>query len=121
MEAPTAVHPVAYRHPDSGATLLYVCEFFTSHIEGLPLDESEALLEELFEHIRRPEHVHEHAWHEGDLIVWDNIAVQHGRPSFRNLDARRTLRRVGVNASGKSPRFSVGLPPIYQRVAPNRR
>jgi taurine dioxygenase len=41
----------------------------------------------------RPEHVYEHWWDVGDLVVWDNLAVQHGRPDQADVP-RRTLRRV---------------------------
>jgi alpha-ketoglutarate-dependent taurine dioxygenase len=36
-----------------------------------------------------------HEWQEGDLVVWDNHAVQHGRPEVGDSEAR-TLRRVCV-------------------------
>ena len=32
----------------------------------------------------------------GDLVVWDNIAVQHARTAVAN-ESRRTLRRVTVS------------------------
>lgn len=54
-----------------------------------------ALLEDLFAHLYRPEHVDVHRWAPGDLVVWDNHVLQHGRPDV-GTEARRTLRRVVV-------------------------
>jgi alpha-ketoglutarate-dependent taurine dioxygenase len=61
----------------------------------LPEAESTALLEELFAHLYRPEHVYTHDWALGDLVVWDNHAVQHSRPEI-GVEQARTLRRVCV-------------------------
>ncbi len=80
------------------AHLLYVSQGMTREIIELGSEESEDLLEELFEHLYRPEHVYEHEWREGDLIVWDNFAVQHARPNVR---ARRAPR--GRSARSASP------------------
>ena len=67
----------------------------THGIDGLDNDESEALLEELFQHLYRPENVVEHHWRERDLVIWDNIALQHGRDEIG--PSGRRLRRVTVN------------------------
>jgi taurine dioxygenase len=66
----------------------------TARIEGLSDDESEALLEELFAHLYRPEAVFEHDWRQGDLVVWDNLAAQHARGNVKLQGPERTLRKV---------------------------
>jgi taurine dioxygenase len=86
--------PVARLHPRTGRPMLYVSQQCTIEILDMPEDEMEELLADLFEHLYAPEHVLEYHWHEGDLVVWDNVAVQHGRGTV-NLDgAERTLRKV---------------------------
>jgi len=35
------------------------------------------LLAELYAHITQPEFIYGHSWRAGDLLMWDNIAVQH--------------------------------------------
>jgi alpha-ketoglutarate-dependent taurine dioxygenase len=65
----------------------------TDRIEGLPEAEGRALLEELLEHLYQPEHIYEHDWRSGDLLFWDNWALQHARPE---PPRNRTLRRVAI-------------------------
>jgi taurine dioxygenase len=98
--------PVAYRHPRTGRTLLFVSQQMTSHIDGIPSEASEKLLESLFEHMYASENLLEHDWQEGDLVVWDNLACQHARPDVKLESAVRTLRKVGWP-----------LPPLAQKQA----
>ena len=86
--------PVAHRHPRTGRTMLYVSQMMTSQIEGLSRDESEALLEELFAHLYDPRQRWTHEWRERDLVVWDNLTVQHARPVLTTEGPVRTLRKV---------------------------
>jgi taurine dioxygenase len=91
---PTRTTPVALSHPRTGDTLLYVSEQMTQGIEGMGKDESEELLQELFAHLYRTEAVYSHGWQEHDLVAWDNIATQHGRPNVTLEGPARTLRKV---------------------------
>jgi taurine dioxygenase len=88
--------PIAYPHPRTGQTLLYVSPQLTHHIEGMSDEDSENLLDALFDHMSAEKNVFTHEWREGDLIVWDNIALQHARPDLRAEDAPRTLRKTLV-------------------------
>jgi taurine dioxygenase len=88
--------PIGYTHPRTGQTLLYVCPQMTHHIEGLDHDESEAMLETLFDHFYAEEQILEHHWREGDLVIWDNITLQHARPNVSMQGPARTLRKVMV-------------------------
>ncbi|MEE2664018.1 MAG: TauD/TfdA family dioxygenase [Myxococcota bacterium] len=92
-DAPRASHPVLWRHPELDRPILYVNAMQTDRIEGLPEAESRALLDELLDHLYRPEHVYEHHWRTGDLVFWDNWALQHARP---DVSEPRTLRRVAI-------------------------
>jgi taurine dioxygenase len=93
LRLPYAVHPLVMLHPVTGESILYMNEMMTDRIEGLSDDESEALIAELDSYLYRPENVYEHWWAIGDYIIWDNLAVQHGRPD-QGAVSRRTLRRV---------------------------
>jgi alpha-ketoglutarate-dependent taurine dioxygenase len=66
----------------------------TKEIVGLPDIESEALLAELFAHLYQPSARWNHEWRPGDLVVWDNIAMQHARPNVAGNGPARTLRKV---------------------------
>jgi alpha-ketoglutarate-dependent taurine dioxygenase len=87
--------PVGHRHPRTGRTLLYVSQGMTKEIAGLPRDDSESLLDALFAHMYGPENVLHHEWQQGDLVMWDNLAVQHARPHVSTEGPVRTLRKVG--------------------------
>jgi alpha-ketoglutarate-dependent taurine dioxygenase len=89
-----SVRPVAFRHPRTGRRLLYVSQQATIEILGLSRDDNEALLDELFTHLYDPAIVYGHQWRNGDLVIWDNIAVQHGRGMVRLDGPERTLRKV---------------------------
>jgi taurine dioxygenase len=66
----------------------------TDNIPELPADESEALLEDLFAHLYDQAITWEHEWHQGDLVMWDNLAMQHARPVVDEDGPVRTLRKV---------------------------
>ncbi|MCD0458198.1 TauD/TfdA family dioxygenase [Roseiconus lacunae] len=76
-EVPPVRHPAVIEHPVTGEKILYLNRGFSVAIEGLSHEENTAKLAELFEFIERPEHIHEHAWSEGDLIIWDNRFLIH--------------------------------------------
>jgi taurine dioxygenase len=81
------------RHPVTGEPLLQVNEMHTDRVIGLDPDSSESLLAEVYAYLYGPHNVYEHAWKVGDLIIWDNIAVHHGRPPLPER-GERTLQRV---------------------------
>ena len=89
------VHPVVRVHPATGRKALYVNRLMTQNIVGLPEAESEALLEELFDHQEQQRFVYEHVWHVGDVILWDNRCALHARTDF-DPGERRLLRRITV-------------------------
>jgi taurine dioxygenase len=97
--------PIGHRHPRTGETLLYVCPQMTLGITDMPTKESEALLEDLFKHLYRPEFVVEHHWRKGDLVLWDNIALQHARPNVQAGGPTRTLRKTFAPAPTMTSAF----------------
>lgn len=104
--------PVAMRHPRTGDTMLYVCEQQTRRIVELPQAESDELLDALFAHLYRPEVILGHHWRTGDLVIWDNQLVQHGRPFVESAGPARTLRKIHAP---RNLRDMVGAPE-YQRA-----
>ncbi|MGJ7607930.1 TauD/TfdA dioxygenase family protein [Variovorax sp. LT1R20] len=90
-----AVQPVVRTHPETGRKALFVSEHFTTRIVGLPQDESDALLAELFAHSVKPEFVYRHTWAPHDLVFWDNRSLMHlaaGTPDH----LRRRLNRTTI-------------------------
>jgi alpha-ketoglutarate-dependent taurine dioxygenase len=100
---------LGHRHPRTGRTVLYVSQMNTSEIPELSHDESEALIEDLFSYLYDPAELYEHAWKQGDLVLWDNLAIQHGRPNVALDGPPRTLRKIVSpipNIKAESPTFS---------------
>lgn len=88
-------HPVFITHPETGRKALFVNRLMTAAIEGMPVDKSEAILNQLFDIGEDRSIVYEHVWSYGDLVMWDNRAVTHARTEFPDTD-RRLLRRTTV-------------------------
>jgi taurine dioxygenase len=93
-----STHPVFRTHEETGRKAIYVNRLMTRQIEGLPQQESDALLEALFEHSEKPEFVYRHAWKVGDLLVWDNRCSTHARDDFPS-DQRRLMLRTTVQGT----------------------
>ena len=91
-----AVHPMVIRHPVTGKPVLYVNRHMTREIVGMDEQRSSDLLQSLFAKIEREERIYAHKWRPGDLVIWDNRCVQHGRSDFAPTE-RRLLRRFAVN------------------------
>lgn len=71
------IHPVVRVHADTGRPALFVNPRFTTEIVGLQPHESDALLQLLFEHLLRPEHVVRYRWEVGTIGIWDNRSTMH--------------------------------------------
>ena len=82
-------------HPVTGEPILYVTEQQTLRVEGLAPPDSDALLAELGSYLYVPDNLYRHVWHNGDFLVWDNLALQHARGDLSRV-RRRTLQRVCV-------------------------
>jgi len=93
---PDVSQPVVRTHPRTGRKGLYVSEGHTTHILGLDRSESDALLAQLWEHLRRPQFVYGHRWQVGDLLVWDNCATQHRATCDYALPERRLMHRTAT-------------------------
>jgi taurine dioxygenase len=91
-KAPGVKHPLVRTHPASGRKCLYLGRRLNSYIFGLPLDESEKLLDEVWAHACQDKYIWEHKWKPGDLLVWDNRCVMHHRNAFPP-DARRLMHK----------------------------
>ena len=64
-------------HPVTKRKALFVNQGFTTHIDGLPKEESRAILNYLFEHCTRPEFQVRFRWRPHSVAFWDNRSVQH--------------------------------------------
>ena len=97
-DLPHADHPLLRPDPRSGAPVLFANEQQTDRVEGLDAAASRVLLEALFAHLYSGRFEYVHSWREGDLVIWNNMALQHARDAIP-AGARRTLRRVAVGGT----------------------
>jgi taurine dioxygenase len=99
---PPVSHPVVRTHPVSGRKALFVNQGFTTHINELAPQESDALLAFLFSQAGRPEFTVRWQWSVDDLVFWDNRVTQHYAVADY-LPDRRIMHRATVN--GDRPFF----------------
>ena len=88
-----ATHPVVITHPLSGRKSLYVNPGFTLRFDGWTDEESEPLLQFLYQHIGRPEHAYRFQWQKGSMAFWDNRATWHWAVNDYHGHTR-TLHRI---------------------------
>ena len=91
-ECPGPYHPMIRTHPATRRKALYLGKRAWAYIEGLPLAESEALLDEIWDIAMRPAFVYEHVWTQGDALMWDNRCAMHRREGFDGSQ-RRIMHR----------------------------
>jgi taurine dioxygenase len=94
-------HPIVIQHPMSGDHALYLGRRRNAYVMGLELDESEALLDQLWAGIETA--TYQHRWALGDLVLWDNRTTMHRRDAF-DPKARRVMHRTQITGSGAPQR-----------------
>ena len=87
-----ASHPVFRTHDETGRKAVNVNRLMTDHIEGLPREESNRLLNAVYDHSENREWIYEHVWQKHDLVVWDNRCSMHARTDFPATERRLMLR-----------------------------
>ncbi|HZP34279.1 MAG TPA: TauD/TfdA family dioxygenase [Candidatus Acidoferrales bacterium] len=95
MSSPGVYHPLVCTHPETLRRVLYLGRRRNAYLGGLPLTESEALLDQLWSYATRPELAWGHKWRVGDLVLWDNRCTMHRRDSFDN-SSRRVMHRTQI-------------------------
>jgi taurine dioxygenase len=90
-----AEHPIVRTHPMTGRQALFLGRRRNAYIPGLSVEDSEALLDELWEHATRDEFTWYQQWRVGDLILWDNRCVMHRRDAF-DPETRRVMHRTQI-------------------------
>lgn len=92
---PSAKHPIVRTHPETGKKCLFVNRSFTTHIVGLPRDESDAILGFLYNHMEHPNFQYRFVWQANSVAFWDNRCAQH-RAIWDYWPHRRHGHRVTV-------------------------
>ena len=95
VNSPGAYHPLVCTHPETGRQMLYLGRRRNAYIGGLPLSESDALLDELWSYATREEFAWHNVWRPGDLVLWDNRCTMHRRDPF-DPNSRRIMHRTQI-------------------------
>ena len=88
-------HPIVCAHPRTNQPVLYLGRRRNAYIVGLEREESEDLLDSLWDYATLPENSYTHQWQVGDLLMWDNRATMHRRDPF-DSSARRLMQRTQI-------------------------
>jgi taurine dioxygenase len=101
-EAPGARQPLVVRHPETGRAALYLGRRRNSYILGMPLADSNALLDELWAHATQPQFTFRQEWRPHDLILWDNRCTLHRRDAF-DPAVSRIMHRTQIKGATMTP------------------
>jgi taurine dioxygenase len=80
-------------HEETGYHTLYLGRRPYSYVNGLSLEASEALLNEVWAHATQPQFTWHHQWRLGDVLIWDNRCTMHRRDPF-DPNSRRIMHRT---------------------------
>ncbi|MBO88176.1 MAG: taurine catabolism dioxygenase TauD [Rickettsiales bacterium] len=94
-DIPGAVHPLVAEHPETGRKVIYLGRRARAYICELEKFESDALLNDLFAHITRPQFTWTQKWRLGDVVIWDNRCTLHRRDAL-DPNERRLLHRAQI-------------------------
>jgi taurine dioxygenase len=99
--SPGTLHPLVRYYPETGKTGLFLGRRRNAYIDGLSLEESDALLDEIWALATRDELSWHHRWRPGDLVMWDNRTTMHRRNAF-DAEARRIMHRTQIRGTASS-------------------
>jgi len=91
------LHPAICTDPASGRPMLFLGRRRNAYIDGLSMDESEKLLDELWAHATSSGYSFSHKWRVGDLLLWNNRSTLHRRDAF-DPEHRRVMHRTLIKA-----------------------
>lgn len=93
LDRPDVFHPLVRLHPLSGRRALYIGRW-ARDIEGMPPDEGQALVAELFAFAQNPDFVYRHVWRPRDAVLWDNRCMLHCATGFDETRYIRHMQRT---------------------------
>ena len=100
VTSPGIFHPLVCTHPETGRRVLYLGRRRNAYIDGLPLAESETLLDELWAQASLPDLEWHNEWRVGDLVLWDNRCTMHRRDPF-DASSRRVMHRTQIKGESR--------------------
>ena len=70
-------HPFIVEHPELRTQTLFGTMGYIVGVEGMPPEDAQTLIEELYQWQTREEFQYTHRWQENMLVIWDNRSVLH--------------------------------------------
>ena len=93
-------HPMVRTHPETNKKILYVNSMYTKKIIDMDKNESDEILQKIFQHQERLDFTCRFKWTENAVAIWDNRSTQHqGLTDFfpgRGLGHERIMDRIAV-------------------------
>lgn len=96
QKAPPAIYDMVRVHPETGRKSLYVNPTHVLHIVGMPEEEGDRLLAELYWYMLQPNAEYRHKWRAGDIVIWDNRCTVHSAAGGQPADQRRVHWRTTI-------------------------
>jgi taurine dioxygenase len=97
-KVPGARQPMVRIHPETGKKSLFLGRRINAYAVGLPVAESEELLDELWTHMVQKRFTWRQDWQVGDLVWWDNRCAMHRRDAFDG-SMRRLMHRTQLRGT----------------------
>jgi taurine dioxygenase len=102
-DRPPAFHLLIRTHPETGRRALYFDPGKILYIEGLPAEESDAVIEELTQRMIQPDAQYRHRWRVGDIVIWDNRCSYHKAAGDYPPEEDRIHWRVSIKERPVAP------------------
>ena len=96
----TAKHPLVIRDPQTNKQLLFLGRRPHAYILGMEINQSEDLLDDIWQHATQEKFTWTQQWDAGDLLMWKNLNVLHKRDAF-DPSTRRVMHRTQLKGDVK--------------------
>jgi len=98
---PPVSHPVVRTNQSNGKKNLFVNPIYTIRFSGMTEEESDPLLNFLYQQATRPDNIYRHRWKVDDVVMFDNRCAMHYVVFDYGPDMHRLMHRT--TAAGEKP------------------
>jgi len=98
------IHPIVVTSAVDGRKALFVTNGSTKRIEGLTDEEGRVLLKELIDHCTQEQFVYRHKWHDGDVLIWNDVGTLHTATPYDENKYERLVYRTWMRPFDVVPR-----------------
>ena len=95
-KTPPIIHPAVRAHPETGRKSLFLSDIWVRQFVGMNEEDSQDLLAEAMEVVKRPDAEYKHPWRPGDIVMWDNRSTMHRACPFDEENTRRLMHRTTI-------------------------